>query len=133
MSGRVPIAEDASAIAARLAELRAERARIIAGCHCPRDALGTATHAQFCPLRPAAPSQMEMALEAMQRARARLRQAGVPIRERAALIQSTESPGLVAGVAVTSTPTLVGPGAAKGCWPDTAGFDQPGPTGDTKC
>jgi hypothetical protein len=29
-----------------------------------------------------------------------------------------EIPGLVAGVAVTSTPTPVGPGAAKGCWPD---------------
>ena len=81
MSGRVPIADDAAAIAARLAELRAERMRLIAGCHCPQSPQGEVTHNALCPLRPEPPSQMQLTLEAMQRARARLRQAGVPIRE----------------------------------------------------
>lgn len=84
MSGRVPIADDAAAISARLREIRAERLAAIAGCACPpADLLGGITHRPNCPLGPEAamPSQMELAREAMQRARARLRQAGVPIRE----------------------------------------------------
>jgi len=80
MSSRLPACESPG-IAERLAEIQAERIRMIAGCHCPRDALGAATHNTLCPLRPEPASQMALALEAMQRARARLRQVGVPIRE----------------------------------------------------
>ena len=81
MSGRTPACEDAAAITARIAELRRERMQAIAGCHCPRTTTGEPMHNPLCPLGPAAPSQMQLTLEAMQRARARLRQAGVPIRE----------------------------------------------------
>ena len=73
-SGRVPIADDAAAIAERLAELQAERARLIAGCHCPRrDTTGEIVHILLCPLRPAPASALEVAREAIVRARARLR------------------------------------------------------------
>ena len=75
-SGRVPIADDAAAIAERLRELRAERARLIAGCHCPRDMLGHATHTLLCPLRPG--PAMAAAREAMQRARERLNRTPPP-------------------------------------------------------
>jgi hypothetical protein len=87
MSGRLPACEDSATITARIAELRAERMAAIAGCVCgtlgPRqhDAAGNLVHAPQCPLGPAPPSAMQAALEAMARARARLRRAGVPIRE----------------------------------------------------
>jgi len=84
MSGRRPVCEDAAAIAARLAELQRERVAALAGCRCPqRTTEGLVVHVTACPLGPAPPSQMQATLEAMARARARLRQAGVPIRERA--------------------------------------------------
>jgi len=83
MSSRLPLCEQPG-IAERMAEIQAERIRMIAGCRCPqRTTEGLVVHVTACPLRPAAPSQMQATLEAMQRARARLRQAGVPIRERA--------------------------------------------------
>lgn len=82
MSGRQPVCEDSAAITARIAELRRERMAAIAGCVCPQRATtGEVVHVTACPLGPAPPSQMVLVLEAMQRARARLRQAGVPIRE----------------------------------------------------
>ena len=73
-SGRVPIASDATALAKRLAELQAERARLIAGCHCPRrDTTGAIVHMLLCPLRLAPVSALEVARETIVRARARLR------------------------------------------------------------
>ena len=72
MSGRLPACESPG-IAERLAEIQAERIRMIAGCHCPRDALGAAIHNTLCPLRPEPASQMAATLEAMARARARVR------------------------------------------------------------
>jgi len=82
MSGRTPACEDSAAITARIAELRKERMAAIAGCTCPqRTTAGEVVHVTACPLGPAPPSQMVLVLEAMRRARARLRQAGVPIRE----------------------------------------------------
>ena len=73
-SGRVPIAADAAAIAERLRELQAERARLIAGCHCTRrDTAGNIVHILICPLRPGRAPAIEAAREAIERARARLR------------------------------------------------------------
>jgi hypothetical protein len=82
MSGRQLVCEDAAAIAERLAEIQRERVAAIAGCRCPqRTTAGEVVHVTACPLGPAPPSsQMQATLEAMARARARLRQAGVPIR-----------------------------------------------------
>jgi len=70
-------------IAERMAEIQAERVAAIACCVCPPDGAGGEAHRPGCALepRPAPPSQMQLTLEAMQRARVRLRQAGVPIRE----------------------------------------------------
>ena len=76
MTGRVPLADDGAAIAKRLAEIQAERMQAIAGCGCPpADMLGGITHRPNCPFgpQPVMPSQMELAREAMQRARARAR------------------------------------------------------------
>jgi len=73
MSGRVPMCEQPG-IAERLAELQRERVAAIAGCRCPqRTTEGLVVHVTACPLRPAAPSQMQATLAAMARARARTR------------------------------------------------------------
>jgi len=72
MTGRLPLIDDGAAIAERLREIQAERIRMIAGCHCPRDALGAATHNTLCPLRPEPASQMQLTLDAMRRARERI-------------------------------------------------------------
>lgn len=91
MSRRLPVCEDSAAIAARIAELRRERMAMLAGCTCPqRSTAGEVVHVSQCPLGPTPPSQMQATLEAMARARARLRQAGVPIRETVALQVETE-------------------------------------------
>jgi hypothetical protein len=78
MSGRTPACEDSAAITARIAELQAERLAALAGCTCPqRTTAGEVVHVTACPLGPAAPSQMESALDAMRRARARVYRRGL--------------------------------------------------------
>ena len=75
MTGRLPVCEQ-SGIAERLAEIQAERMASIAGCQCPPDGSGGQTHRPGCALEPrpaAMPSQLEMAREAIRRARARQR------------------------------------------------------------
>jgi hypothetical protein len=76
MTGRTPACEDAATIGERLREIQRERMDRIAGCACPPDGQGGTTHRPGCPLEPrpaAMPSQMELATEALWRARARLR------------------------------------------------------------
>jgi hypothetical protein len=81
MTGRTPAIDDSAAIAARLAELQRERAMALVGCACPETVRGEKLHVASCPLRPQPASQMEMAREAIQRARARANrnQAELPI------------------------------------------------------
>ena len=74
MTGRTPACEDSAAIAARLAEIQRARMQAIAGCSCPqRDTNGNVVHTPLCPLRAEPASQMEMAREAIIRARERQR------------------------------------------------------------
>jgi len=74
---RTPACEDSAAIAERLAEIQAERLAAIAGCSCPqRDTNGNVVHTPLCPLRAEPASQMEMAREAIQRARVRVDRRG---------------------------------------------------------
>lgn len=70
MTGRTPACEDSAAIAERLREIQRARMQAIAGCSCPqRDTNGNVVHTPLCPLRAEPASQMEMAREAIQRAR----------------------------------------------------------------
>jgi hypothetical protein len=74
MTGRTPACEDVATISARLREIQTERMARIAGCACEqRDTGGNLLHAPQCPLRAQPPSQIELATEALWRARARLR------------------------------------------------------------
>ena len=137
MTGRTPACED-SGIAERLRELQRDRMAAIAGCQCPPDGDGGQTHRPGCALEPrpaamATPSQIkprarrgradaarghtgpaacrEPPTRSWPKPRPRsMRGIGYCCHERQS--HRTEPPGLVAGVAATSTPTLVGPGAA---------------------
>jgi len=73
MTARTPACEDSAAIAERLAEIQRARMQAIAGCSCPGDLLGNITHTPICPMRLEPASQMELAREAIQRARERQR------------------------------------------------------------